>query len=254
MIKLITKYCFLVLFILNITTILVCANPPIDPIKFNEKLDKTKFSFSVTYIPVYVNSVILKDNFVYNYLKSTNTVKYSFFSQYHLNDKLSFVISPNYYRQYEKKYLNEVLIENVKKEEFDINFGVRYELINTLFSPSIEMNLVYPGKTELGISGNIIRDPIILLLGLNYKNNYAEKMKKISVNWGVGFVANDKISFKFVLNNVYPNNKIEPAYSSISLFTNYSLDSENEKRIVLENSFVFNNSEINVINGIKYVF
>ena len=180
-------------------------------------------------------------------------MKYSYYTEYYITDSLSINGNINYYSKSHREYINDTLMFDLDENDTDFNIGMNYEWLLDFISPPLEISLGYPDQAGLYISGSLIRDPVIFSVGMDYKNILHRKVEEIGIICGLGFLANDSISFKLTMASHYLSNHKPPVISS-SLSTSYLFDPENHRSITFNNTFQYKDKNVNLISGITISF
>lgn len=210
-------------------------------------------NISITYIPNFTEVTLIDPSNSHNYLQKIETIKYSLYNEYRVSENLSLTNSLFYDAVQKKEYIDGVFLTKVKEKHFGVDIGMNYEWLCNFVNPSIGITIGYPSHLSTNASTSLIRDPVILTVGLNYNNNYNNKAQQWSLIQSLGFIANDKISLRLSIASAFSDN-FRPQINSVLFSTNYSLDPENKQRISFNNVFRLKDGIMHLNLGLSYSF
>lgn len=244
---------FSLLLILLITqsTIASAESSPIDPIRL--EYDKLSHSISITHLPNYSSLTIFTENGSVDYLERTDTISYMFNSQYRILDQLAVTGSLSFRVITRTEYINEDKIKSIRDNKAGFALGVRYDNYSIPFNPSLEFNYTYPNRIWTGLSGCIIRDPLIHTIALHYTSKAKNQSQELSLLQSLAFLANDRTSLRVSLVSLLTDRQL-PSISSITFSASYSLDPDKKQNITLNNTLRFLDSGIGLSIGTSYSF
>ena len=137
------------------------------------------------------------------------------------------------------EYINEDKIKSIRDNKAGFALGVRYDNYSIPFNPSLEFNYTYPNRIWTGLSGCIIRDPLIHTIALHYTPKAKNQSQELSLLQSLAFLANDRTSLRVSLVSLLTDRQL-PSISSITFSASYSLDPD--KTILLLSHFAFSDS------------
>lgn len=231
---------------------MVLANSsPIDPIKL--EYDKISHSISITHIPDYNKLTIFNDSSSIDYLEKIDTINCTINSQYRLLDELAITGSLTLRVINQAEYLNNEMLKSSRDNNVIFTTGMRYDNYSIPINPSLEISYTYPNSIRAGLSGSIIKDPLIHTIALYYSPKLNNRPHDLTLVQSLGFLANDRTSLRLSIVSLL-SDKYRLIISSITLSASYSLDPDKKKNITLNNSFRFLDSGIGLSLGTSYSF
>ena len=207
------------------------TSSPIDPLQFLAEDDSLySYSFGLSYIPLGEQNINLSEDGLYSFTRVSQVASLNAEGVYNLSPtfSLGLQVGPQLvFSDEERTELESGELSRVSDTSSDWNgvFTVRYRPENLgEIVPRISAGVSYPWGVVVEGSGAYVMDPVALSAKVGYKQDLEEDRDEQAffVGAGVGFVANDKISFSLASTYQVPLDLTGIPAVGLELRTGYS--------------------------------